>query len=59
MPRIATIGAAASGAFGFENNALIPVEYLLIAGGGGGGCHSHAAGRGIPDYAGHTHSAFV
>jgi hypothetical protein len=36
MPRLSTIGVASAGAFGFGTNALIPIEYLIIAGGGGG-----------------------
>ena len=44
MPRIATIGAAASGAFGFQTNSLIPVDYLIVGGGGGGGTDGGGGG---------------
>jgi len=46
MPRLSTIGVAASGAFGFGTNSQIPIEYLVIAGGGAGAYSFYNGGAG-------------
>jgi membrane associated rhomboid family serine protease len=46
MPRLARIGVAATGAFGFGTGSEYAASYLVIAGGGGGGVaySAHVAG---------------